>query len=1143
MATAIVMMIVGAALNATAFTGGMYLVNTLTSKKDDVDEEQIRHDKALEKYKQDMGDFEKKRQQYQDWLTERYENKKLAEDNLHDTDYAFTLYKEGRTDINDDDDDDDYYDADDGTQRPINREHKFHAYRGGINFDWGGMAYDVFIKEIGGPVHHYDDPIVEHALTKALGGVALNEPPRRSSTLKSEPTDSTDVIKNILDEPIPEGMKKRLLKPLLPGKFKSRPIPTPRKKRKAILEEFDPHHPSKKLRTTTDYQKEMEVPQGHPLGSDPKAFLEGVQLSKLGPDGVEELTDPVLRHKQEVLLQSDEIKEGLNKAIPHILELLEKWTQRGSGWVVDRVETLWLDIAKYQPLRGGSFIPLPAAVKNKKAVVNVKNKDDHCLRWTLRSALFPATHHVDRSGQYQTQDGLNFEGVDAPTPISQIPRVEKQNNLAINVFGWDKGVIVHHLSKQPEDMPRINVLLIEKAGKFHYTWIKNISRLLYDQSKHRERKYFCERCLHGYSREDLLEAHRPECRGIGQTAVRVEMPEEGKNKLTFQNYHKQMPAPYIIYADFEALTTKVEGPELDPTKSNTQKTQHHYCYVVVRCDGRSDPPVEYRGPNAAEHFLRAIQKEEKKIKVVLANPQTMRMTREDWWTHNTASHCHVCEKQLDVVFHNLRGYDSHLLMQAISKVDGLLSCIPNNTEKYISFGLNQLRFIDSAQFLLASLDKLVAVNQPEVFQITAKYEPVEERRKLLLRKGVYPYEYMASWERFAEPKLPPKEAFYSKLSDEHISPEDYEHAQRVWKAFDCTTMGDYHDLYNRTDVLLLADVFETFRKTCQMQYGLDPAHYYTSPGLSWDALLKKTGVELELLTDYDQHLFIEKGLRGGISMVSRRYAEANNPMVEGLDANNLYGWAMSQPLPVRDFRWVEDCEQLAGTIVEHRTDDPEGYILEVDLEYPEELHDTHNAYPLAPERMVVPKEWMSEYQHNLLGVGVAPTEVEKLVSNLRNKERYVLHYRNLQLYLSLGMRLTKIHRALRFQQSPWMEPYIRLNTELRKVASSGFEKDLYKLMNNSVFGKTMENLRKRVSVNLVRASEEDKLRRLIASPAFARANIFDDDLAAIQVHKSRLVLNRPVYVGMSILDLSKHLMYDFYYNRMKAQYGERCQLL
>ena len=244
-----------------------------------------------------------------------------------------------------------------------------------------------------------------------------------------------------------------------------------------------------------------------------------------------------------------------------------------------------------------------------------------------------------------------------------------------------------------------------------------------------------------------------------------------------------------------------------------------------------------------------------------------------------------------------------------------------------------------------------------------------------------------------------------------------------------------------------------------------------------------------------------------------------------------------------DFQLVDDCGRLAETITEHPADSREGYILEVNLEYPGELHDVHNAYPLASERTAIKKEWMSEYQHSLLGVGVAPSEVEKLVPNLHNKDRYVLHYRNLHLYQSLGMRLTKVHRALRFQQSCWMEPYIRLNTELRKKATSGFEKDLFKLMNNSVFGKTMENLRKRVDVKLLRAGEDDRLRRLIVSPSYASANIFDDDLAAIQMHKSRLVLNRPVYVGMSVLDLSKHLMYDFYYNQLKKQYGEHCQLL
>ena len=199
------------------------------------------------------------------------------------------------------------------------------------------------------------------------------------------------------------------------------------------------------------------------------------------------------------------------------------------------------------------------------------------------------------------------------------------------------------------------------------------------------------------------------------------MPKEGKNKVALQNNHKRLPVPFIIYAKFEALTTMVEGPELDPAKSNTQRTQHHeacsYCYIVVRCDGQTEPPVECRGPEAAEHLLKSLQEEESKIKGVLADPKAMRMTREDWLAFRTAETCHVCDKPLEgdsvrdqchitgeyreaahnacnlklrlnpqttsihVVFHNLRGYDSHLLMQAISKVEGRVSCVPNNTEK------------------------------------------------------------------------------------------------------------------------------------------------------------------------------------------------------------------------------------------------------------------------------------------------------------------------------------------------------------------------------------------------------------------------------------------------------------------------------
>ena len=310
----------------------------------------------------------------------------------------------------------------------------------------------------------------------------------------AEMPDSTlhDVVKNILDEPIPEAVKGRLLKPLQPRKYRPSPPPCKAKerKRKAIEEEFDPIPRNKVLRSVKDYQDEilglfvenneltfrqtpwalgnflrgwqMDVPKGQ--GADPRAFLEEVEpqiqkkleeelkalkgglkfqlalkvdLVKVNPDGSEEYTDPVLRHKQEAVLQKSEIKAALQQAFSRLLKTLEKWTKRGSGWAVVQVHTLWLDIARYQPLRGGSYIPLPAAAKNKKAVVNVKNMDDHCLRWALRSALFQAAENPHRPTKYPTADGLDFTDIDAPTPISQIGKVERQNNLAINVFGWD----------------------------------------------------------------------------------------------------------------------------------------------------------------------------------------------------------------------------------------------------------------------------------------------------------------------------------------------------------------------------------------------------------------------------------------------------------------------------------------------------------------------------------------------------------------------------------------------------------------------------------------------------------------------------------------------------------------------------------
>ena len=464
-----------------------------------------------------------------------------------------------------------------------------------------------------------------------------------------------------------------------------------------------------------------------------------------------------------------------------------------------------------------------------------------------------------------------------------------------------------------------------------------------------------------------------------------------------------------------------------------------------------------------------------------------------------------------------------------------------------------LVFLDSFQFMASSLERLAANLPTDTFKYTSQVFQ-DEKLALMKQKGVYPYDYMDSFQKFGDQQLPPKEEFYSILTDDSISDEQYQHAQKVWNTFNMRTMGEYHDLYLKSDILLLADVFENFRKTCHQYYKLDPCHYFTSPGLSWDAMLKMTGIKWELMTDVDTFQFIEKGLRGGISYIANRHGEANNKYMSGynsekpskyvmyLDANNLYGWAMSQYLPTGGFRWMTEKQIQKVNLAACTEDRKKGMILEVDLEYPKELHELHNDYPLAAEKMKVTKEMLSPYCKNIQEqFGITIGQVAKLIPTLSSKKNYVLHYRNLQLYPSLGLKLKKVYRVLEFDQSPWLAQYISFNTQKRMNAKNAFEKDFFKLLNNSVFGKTMENVRKRVDVRLV--TDQKKLSKLVSRPTFVNSKIFNEDLVAVHKIKETLTLDRPAYVGMCILDLSKTLMYDFHYNYIKSRYTNKAKLL
>ena len=369
---------------------------------------------------------------------------------------------------------------------------------------------------------------------------------------------------------------------------------------------------------------------------------------------------------------------------------------------------------------------------------------------------------------------------------------------------------------------------------------------------------------------------------------------------------------------------------------------------------------------------------------------------------------------------------------------------------------------------------------------------------------------------------------------ENISETDYAHANNVFKKFSINNLGEYHDLYVRSETLLLADIFENFRQSCLENYELDPAHSVSLPGLAWQACLKKTNVELELLTDYDMLLMVEEGIKGGICHAVQRYAHAKNKYmndydkkkkpsyIQYLDANKLYGKAMTEKLPVRGFKWMEDISKVDEDFVKvYNKNDNKGYILDVDVDYPSKLQNLHSDLPFLPERMVI-------------------NNTKKLVCNLNDKNNYIVHINVLKQALDHGMKLKKVHRIIEFEQEAWLKKYIDVNTELRKKATNGFAKDFFKLMNNAVFGKTMENVRKHRDIKLVKSDK--KRNKLVSEPNFHTMKLIDNDLAIIEMRKIKVKMNKPIYLGLSILDISKITMYEFWYNYVKIKYEDKARL-
>ena len=920
--------------------------------------------------------------------------------------------------------------------------------------------------------------------------------------------------------------------------------------------------------------------------------------------------------KTRIILKSDEFDQLYDDAREKIWKSFDNWLKNGSGFRIDSVENIQLTVAKYTPIFGTSYIKTPKSLLGKRALINVKNQDNLCFIWAILSALYTNNVKTNVGVVYSYRKYLNMLKYDAstmPMQIEGIPQFEKKNELAINVYSVKKnGNQINPLYiTKIRDKTLINLLLIMGKKKNHYVWIKNLNQLL---CKKREghAKVFCPFCMYGFVKkrngERNLKSHMEYCKEY--ESQRIVFPNKGEEYIKFDEFEKGMKMPFVIYADFECINKSVKNKE---KKMNTQKKSIHkvsgFCFTVV--SPYYKPRIfSYRGKDAAIRFLHHIFTEEKKIMDIFRN-EDKQMKQKQYLESN---HCHICKeyilvndvkgvkvrdhchftgeyrgsahqecnlkyrkvKKIPVFFHNLSGYDSHLIFQYINKIKGVKepNVLAKSMEKFIAFSIGNLHFKDSLQFLNASLEKLVfnlkvkaskENNVKGVFKCTFKYfkkrwkHLPDEAFEMLMRKGVYPYSYMNSFKKFKETKIPKKEDYYNDLTLKHISKEDYDFAHQLFETFKLKNLGELHDLYMETDVVLLGDVFENFRKFSMKNYELDPAHFFTAPGLSWSAALKYTGVTLELPIDPDISIFFDKGLIGGISMIGNQFARANNEelgvkyeknkaisYIMLLDCNNQYGWAMSQYLPYGGFKWVNDLEDSEVVnlnvnieywregIMNLLDDSNIGFIFEVDLEYAEELHDLHDTYPLAPEHLNIKEDMLSDYQKKLAKNLDIKIGGNKLCLTLNNKQNYICHYRNLKQYLSLGLKLMRVHKVLKFQQSPWLKKYIDLNTKLRQEANSKFEEDQAKLMNNAYFGKTCEDVRKYNDIKIVMSTR--KAHRLINKATFTRVKIYDEDLTAFQLRRQVVKLNKPRYVGMSILSLSKLVMYEFHYNFILPKY-------
>lgn len=918
--------------------------------------------------------------------------------------------------------------------------------------------------------------------------------------------------------------------------------------------------------------------------------------------------DPWFVSPAAVLLTCEDIKEKLKLSFSKCVANLDTYVSGGSGWSVKKILNARLLMCPFKVFSGGcNKKNLPPFLAKSKSVLSLPGTDDDkCFLHAVALALYKvqSSNNVRMHKVYRDllklfpSDFLTF-----PVDLKSVKQFEKKTPISVNVFGYeDKQLVPLYVSTLTYKRFSVDILLY----KDHYYAIRNLASLVRKGTRNHRRKCFvCRMCLSYFVNKEKFELHRNLCLNRESTSSHqpLEMPDPDDMQMYFKNYKNLVVAPFVIYADLESSIAEEQkaaaGVKGKLLSSRKHETIAWATYTLCRANDEysSAKPVAYVGENAMDKFLHHMDQETARIRHLLQNVQKpLCMRAEDQNAYDSAKQCAMCERKFGhglrkvrdhchlsgqyrnalcancnltygktrqkvvCLFHGLSNYDSHFIVQRLHmKNDRRLRIIPRTSEKYLALTVDEIEFKDSCQFLSESLCTLaqnLKSKGEEAFSCVRKFVSDEDQRQLLYQKGVFPYNYITNLQVLEEEQLPAKIHFANDLSKTEISDKDYAFAEKVWDAFGCNNLQDYLLNYLITDVLLLADCFEHFRSNCISGYQLDPVHYYSNAHFTFDAFLRRSKVSLDLFLDVNMHLFVAKGIRGGLSMVSCvRHSKANNKYMRNydpslpskyilyLDCTNLYGYVMKMHLPTGEFGWEKPTPALLQHIIKCPSDAERGYFLEVDLEYPQQLHDLHQDYPLAPDRKAVSLNELSPTARDICLKNNLKHSVgtPKLMSTLENKTNYVIHYRTLQLYLSLGMRVTRVHNVISFHQAPVMKDYIDFNSAKRAAATNAFDTNYYKFLNNSLFGKTMERVDKKTIIKLV--NNPQSFSDCVAKATFKNCKVINENLVGVEMRHPVLKINKPTYLGFTILDLAKCVMFDFHYNVMKAHFGERIKLV